>query len=173
MRGASPVLSRPLRGRWSVLDRALDLAAAGLLGLFLAVAVPSALLHASREVVAAARAHESLDQARARVYGEAYTRAIDQIRSELPAGDSYLLVEAGSRESGGAYWVRYDLAPRRAVYLGRLEELTSGDRLRRRLTVNLRHVVVTFAKGKPPHLFERYRFLQELDRRAREGSSGR
>jgi hypothetical protein len=173
MRGPSPVLSRALPGRWSGLDRALDLAAAGLLALFLVVGVPHALLGAGREVILAAQAHESLAEARARVDGEDYSRAIDQIRGELAADDSYLLVEAGSRASGGVYWVRYDLAPRRAVYLGPLEELTSGYRLRRRLMAKLRYVVVTFAKGKPPRLYERYRFLQELDRRAPESWRGR
>ena len=74
---------------------------------------------------------------------------------------------------GGTYWVRYDLAPRRAVYLGRLNELTSAMQVRRRLTVNLRHVVVAFGNGKPPRLYDRYRFLQEIDRRARAGIAAR
>jgi hypothetical protein len=173
MRSAGPDASHARRGTRTVLDRVLDLAAAGLLGLFLAVAVPLAVLRAGREVVQAAGAHESLAEARARVAGVEYTRAVDQIRRELPPGDAYLLVMGGEPNSGGAYWVRYDLAPRRAVYLGRLQELTSGSQVRRRLTANLRHVVVTFDTGEPPRLYERYRFLEEIDRRAREGSSGR
>ena len=173
MRGASPDPSRALPGRRAGLDRALDLAAAGLLGLFLAVAVPWGLLGAGRDLYRAAYAHETLAEARARVYGEDYSRAIDQIRGELPEDEGYLLVEGGHPGSGGAYWVRYDLAPRRAVYLGRLDELTSGERMRRRLAVNLRHVVVTFDTGESPRLYERYRFLQEIDRLGREGSRGR
>src|ERR1700687_1470662 len=173
MRAARPVLSRALPGKRSGVDRGLNLAAAGLLAVFRAAGGAPALLRAGRELYQAADAHESLDEARARVYGEAYTRAIDQIRRELPAGDGYLLVEAGDPGTGGAYWVRYDLAPRRAVYLGRLDELTSGARMRRRIAANLRHVVVAFDAGEPPRLYDRYRFLQEIDRRAREGSSGR
>jgi hypothetical protein len=173
MRAARPDLSRALPGKRTGLDRALDLAAAALLGLFLAAGVSSALLRAGRELFQAAYAHESLAEARGRVYGETYSRAIDQIRRALPPGDGYLLVEGGDPGSGGAYWVRYDLAPRRAVYLGRLDDLTSGERLRRRLAANLRHVVVTFDTGEPPRLYERYRFLQEIDRRAREGPRGR
>jgi hypothetical protein len=146
-------------------DRALA-AAAGLLALYLAVAVPWALGRAGIEVYRAADARESLTEGRARISGESYTRAIDEIRRALPAGEGYLLVEGGSPNSGGAYWVRYDLAPRRAVYLGRLDELTSADQVRRRLTANLRHVVVTFDTGQPPQLYERYRFLREIDRRA-------
>jgi hypothetical protein len=173
MRAARPDLSRALPRRRTGLDRALDLAAAGLLGLFLAAGVSAALLHAGRELYRAAYAHESLAEARGRVYGEAYTRAIDQIRRDLPAGEGYLLVEGGDPGTGGAYWVRYDLAPRRAVFLGRLDELTSGARVRRRLEANLRHVVVAFDAGEPPRLYDRYRFLQEIERGAVEGSRGR
>ena len=176
MRSASPDASRARRGRSTGLDRALDLAAAGLLGMFLAVAVPLAALHAGRkvvELVEAAQAHESLDEARARVHGVEYTRAIDQIRGELPPGDAYLLVMGGAPNSGGAYWVRYDLAPRRAFYFGRLDDFTSSAQVRHLLPTNLRHVVVAFDSKEPPRLYERYRFLEEIDRRAREGSSGR
>jgi len=176
MRSAGPDPSRASRARRGTrtgLDRAVDLAAACLLALFLAVAVPWALLHAGREVVQAAHAHESLAEARARVDGLEYARAIDSIREELPAGDAYLLVMGGKPNSGGAYWVRYDLAPRRALYFGRLDDFTSGAQARHELPANLRHVVVTFDTGEPPRLYERYRFLQEIDRRAREGSSGR
>jgi hypothetical protein len=173
MRAARPDPSRALPGQRSGVERALDLAAAGLLALFLMSGVSAALLRAGSELYQAAHAHESLAEARARVYGEAYTRAIDQIRRELPAGDGYLLVEGGDPGTGGAYWVRYDLAPRRAVYLGRLDELTSGARIRRRLAANLRHVVVAFDTREPPRLYDRYRFIQEIDRRAGEGSRAR
>jgi hypothetical protein len=173
MRSANPDAARARHGRSTGLDRALDLAAAGLLGMFLAVAVPLAVLHAGRKVVEAAQAHESLDEARARVHGVEYTRAIDQIRRELPPGDAYLLVMGGEPKSGGAYWVRYDLAPRRAFYFGRLDDFTSSAQVRHALPTNLRHVVVAFDSKEPPRLYERYRFLEEIDRRAREGSSGR
>jgi hypothetical protein len=173
MRGTSPDLSRALRGTRTDLDRALDFAAAGLLGLFLAAAVPWALLRACDELYKAAYVHESPAEARSRVNGVDYARAIDQIRREIPLGEAYLLVVDGEPNSGCAYWVRYDLAPRRALYFGRLDELTSGAQVRRRLMANLRDVVVTFDTGEPPRLYERYRFLQEIDRRAREGSHGR
>jgi len=173
MPSASPDVSRPRRGTRTGLDRALDLAAAGLLGMFLAVAVPLAVLHAGRKVVEAAKAHESLAAARARVHGLEYTRAIDQIRRELPPDGAYLLVMGGEPNSGGAYWVRYDLAPRRAFYFGRLDDFTSSAQVRHALPANLRHVVVAFDSKVPPRLYERYRFLEEIDRRAGEGSRGR
>jgi hypothetical protein len=155
------------------LGRAMAMAALVAMGLFLVAAVPGALEEAWDEVGIAARTHESPSEARTRIFGESYTRAIDEIRRALPADEGYLLVEGGSGLLGGSYWVRYDLAPRRAIYLGRLDELTDANRLRRRLSANLRHVVVAFAAGKPPRLYDRYRFLQEIDRRARAGSPAR
>ncbi|HVR07377.1 MAG TPA: hypothetical protein VMW75_04970 [Thermoanaerobaculia bacterium] len=149
------------------------MAAAGLLGLYLAVAVPKGLWRAGGEVADAVDDHESPDQARRRLFGDSYTDAIDEIRRALPAGEGYLMVEGGSGMLGGTYWVRYDLAPRRAVYLGRLNELTSAQQVRRRLVANLRHVVVAFGSHKPPRLYDRFRFLQEIDRRARAGSAVR
>jgi len=175
MRVSSPHLSRnPSHGGAEMrarLGRVPALAAAGLLGLYLAVALPWGLGRAWLEVVRAASAHESPVEARRRIFGETYTSAIEEIRRTLPPGEAYLLVEGGSGMLGGTYWVRYDLAPRRALYLGRLNELTSGMQVRRRLVVNLRHVVVAFGSGRPPRLYERYAFLQEIDRRARAGST--
>jgi hypothetical protein len=177
MRVSSPHLSRsPAHGGAETrarLGRVPALAAAGLLGLYLAAALPWGLGRAWLEVVRAASAHESPAEARRRVFGETYASAIEEIRRALPAGESYLLVEGGSGMLGDAVWVRYDLAPRRAIYLGQLNELTSGMQVRRRLVANLRHVVVAFGNGRPPRLYERYSFLQEIDRRARAGSAAR
>jgi hypothetical protein len=149
------------------LSRALDVLAIGLLGFFLVAAVPQAMLRALGMLrLAKQAARESDGEARARVYGEAYTRAIDEIRRAIPAGGGYLLVEGGRPQDGGAYWVRYDLAPRRAVYLGLLGELTDARRLRKRIGANLRQVVVAYGPGLPPRLYERYRFVNEIERRA-------
>src|SRR5215472_12728899 len=114
------------------LGRGLDLLALGALSVYLAAAVPWALVRAAGDVDLAIETGESLAAGRARVYGERYSQAIDQIRRDLPVSEPYLLVEGGSPASGGVFWVRYDLAPRRAVYLGRLDELTDAARVRRR-----------------------------------------
>src|ERR1700674_3075673 len=101
MRAARPDLSRALPGKRTGVDRALDLAAAGLLVLFLAAGVSIALLRAGRELYLAAYAHESPAEARSRVYGEAYTRALDQqvaLASRQLAAD---LVDGGVPGSGG------------------------------------------------------------------------
>jgi hypothetical protein len=149
------------------LSRALDVLAIGLLAFFLVAAVPQAMLRALGMLrLAKQAAHESDEAARARAYGEDYTRAIDEIRRAIPASGGYLLVEGGRPQDGGVYWVRYDLAPRRAVYLGHLSELTDARRLRKRIGANLRQVVVAYGPGLAPRLYERYRFVNEIERRA-------
>ncbi len=144
-------------------------AAVALLAVFLAAALSEALLHSWNEVSRVAeRADETLTAARSRLFGESYTRAVDDLRRTLPMDESYLVVDGGSGLLGASYWVRYDLAPRRAVFLGWRYELTSASKVRRRLTANLRHVVVAFGNQRPPRLYERYRFLQEIESRARQ-----
>jgi hypothetical protein len=173
MRAVSRLFSRARAAMRAHLGRVLAIAAAGMLVVFLVAALPGALQEAWSEVHSAAHDHENLTEARIRIFGDSYIRAIDEIRRALPADESYLVVEGGSGALGGTYWVRYDLAPRRAVYLGRLSELTSADEVRRRLTANLRHVVVAYSTAKPPRLYDRYRFVQEIDRLAHARSSAR
>jgi hypothetical protein len=147
------------------LGRALDALAVATLGFYLAVAVPWSLLRSGDELSQAARSHESRQAARLRVHGEAYTRGIDEIRRQLPLDQAYLLVEAGKLRQGGAYWVRYDLAPRRAIFLGREVDLTDPGRVRKRLTANLRQVVISYGPKLAPRLLPRYVFVQEVERR--------
>ena len=154
--------------RGNVLARALDLAAAGLFGVFLVAAVPWAVLRAAGLLTLPSLfGRESEALARARFEGLEYVRAIDEIRRSLPLDEPYLLVEAGRPQDGGIYWVRFDLAPRRAVYLGQLAELTDADRLRRRLTGHQRQVVISYGPGLPPRLVERYRLAAEIESLAR------
>ena len=149
------------------LVRALDLLAIGLLVFFLLAAVPQAILRALGMLRLVERtAHETDEAARARVYGQDYTRAIDEIRRAIPAGDGYLLVEGGRPQDGGVYWARYELAPRRAVYLGLLGELADAKRLRQGSGASLRQVVVAYGPGLPPRLYERCRFVNEIEHRA-------
>jgi hypothetical protein len=154
------------------LGRALDALAVATLGFYMAVAVPWSLLRSGDELSRAANTHESREAARLRVHGEAYTRGIDEIRRQLPLDQAYLLVEAGKQRLGGAYWVRYDLAPRRAVFLGRAVELTDPDRVRKRLTANLRQVVISYGPKQAPRLLPRYVFVQEVVRRQQSAPPG-
>jgi hypothetical protein len=144
---------------------ALDALAVASLGFYIALAVPWSLLRSGDELSQAVRSRESRAAARLRVHGEAYTRGIDEIRRQLPLDQAYLLVEAGEQPHGGAYWVRYDLAPRRAIFLGREDELTDPSRVRKRLTANLRQVVISYGPKLPPRLLPRYVFMQEIERR--------
>jgi hypothetical protein len=150
-----------MRGR--VMGRALDLFAAGLFGLFLVAAVPQAVQRAAGMLRYASRlGGESPVTARARFSGDAYVHAIDEIRSALPIDRPYVLVEAGRPQDGGVYWVRWDLAPRRAVYLGQLAELSDAVRSRRPFIAPLRQVVVSYGPGQPPRLVEWDRFVEEV-----------
>lgn len=135
-----------------------------LVGAYLVCAVPRAAdISLFMLRLPARAAGESLTAARARLFGEEYTRAIEEVRRRIPVGEPYALVAGDGQESGGAYWVRYDLAPRRAVFLGRLNGLRDAAVLGCALPVEIRQVVVAYA-GRPPRLVERRRFLQEIAR---------
>jgi hypothetical protein len=148
--------------------------AVAVFALFLAAGLQQAVSRAWAMLHFAARAagNESFDAARARFSGPAYVAAIDAIRDALPPDQPYLLVEGGRPQDGDLYWVRFDLAPRRAIYLGQLDQLTDVRRLRQRFSANVRQVIVAYGPGEPPRLLERYRFVQEVQRRAEGAGTG-
>ncbi len=151
-----------LRVHGSAVGTALRVVATVLVGAYLVCAVPRAAdISLFMLRLPARAAGESLTAARARLFGKEYTGAIEEIRRRVSAGEPYALVAGDGQESGGAYWVRYDLAPRRAVFLGRLERLRDAAGLGRALPVAVRQVVVAYA-GRPPRLVERRRFLLEI-----------
>lgn len=136
--------------------------ALGLLGLFLLISIPTAAIHAGvRLVQAVTLAGEDSAGARRRVEGEAYMKAIEQIRRTIPRDGEYLLVDGGEEWQGGSYWVRFDLAPRRARFLGMLRDLPGPGRLADRLPASARWVVIAFY-GRPPILIDREAFLLRL-----------
>ena len=113
-----------------------------------------------------AHRQETPRQQRARNFGPGYVQAIEQIRRTIPVDGAYLLINGhGSPEEGGPIWVKFDLAPRRAVYLGKLEDLGNADRLRRRMPRAARWVVIARGVYDPPVLVERYRFVRQLEER--------
>jgi hypothetical protein len=148
--------------------------AVAIFALFLAAGLQQAVSRAWAMLHFAARTagRESFDAARARFSGPAYVAAIDAIRDALPPDQPYLLVEGGRPQDGDLYWVRFDLAPRRAIYLGQLDQLTDVRRLRQRFPANVRQVIVAYGPGEPPRLLERYRFVQEVQRRAEGAGMG-
>ena len=105
---------------------------------------------------------------RSQAYGPEYVRAIDEIRRKIPRDGAYILISAVPEDEGAQFWVKYDLAPRRAVYLGELRSLQPVDRLRGRMPRAARWVVIAQGGYRPPVLIERFRFIQE--RKRREGA---
>jgi hypothetical protein len=83
---------------------------------FLILRLPAALADSWSRVTAAWRDRAlDADSALAQVRGSEYVTAIHRIREELPADSEYLLLTA----AGGAdVFVRFDLAPRRAIFGG-------------------------------------------------------
>lgn len=136
----------------------------GLFALFLAASLVQAAVHVVRRAgYAVMRLAEPPLAARQRLLGEPYAEAIERIRRAVPAGGEYLLVNGGTEPEGGPYWVRFELAPRRARFLGLVGELPDGETLRLRLPPGDCPVVVAFREGRPPVLLDRESFLRELD----------
>jgi len=136
--------------------------ALGLLGLFLLLSIPTAAFHTGvRLIQAAALVGEDAAGARRRVQGAAYIDAIEQIRRTIPRDGEYLLVDAGEERQGGPYWVRFDLAPRRARFLGMLRDLPGPGPLADRMPASSRWVVIAWY-GHPPVLIDRETFLRRL-----------
>ncbi|HXO22228.1 MAG TPA: hypothetical protein VOA87_20105 [Thermoanaerobaculia bacterium] len=61
-------------------------------------------------------------------------------------------------------WVRFDLAPRRALFLGHLDELPRAAALKKGLPRGPQQVVLTYGPAAAPRLQDRQSFLDELDR---------
>ncbi len=139
--------------------------ALGVFALSIAFAIPSAVSRTVRWVgQAASVAGEDLSTVRRRYLGDPWVSAIDEIRRAIPRDGEYLLVNGGTKWGGGPYWVRFDLAPRRARFLGLWSELTDAGALRGRLPEGLGYVVIAFREPQPPILMRREDFLRALDR---------
>ena len=69
------------------------------------------------------------------------------------------MVDRGRPGEGAALWVRYELAPRRAIFY---RDLGPADtqRLRRRLPRAVHWVVVANGGGEAPELYSRFDYLQ-------------
>jgi hypothetical protein len=60
----------------------------------------------------------SVEERRDRVFGAPYEAAVAEIRKQMPEKDLYALWQAEGARPGDAYWIRFDLAPRKPVLLG-------------------------------------------------------
>jgi hypothetical protein len=137
--------------------------------LFLATSVPVALATSASRLLSALRvARQAGDdpyEARLRSFGLPYVETLETIRRTIPPNGVYALVDGEDDVEGSPLWVRHDLAPRKAIYLGKMRELPSVQRLQRRLPGRARWVIVAHAGNRAPVLVERYRFLRELEAR--------
>ncbi|HKC24320.1 MAG TPA: hypothetical protein VKF32_06240 [Thermoanaerobaculia bacterium] len=93
---------------------------------WLLLSLPQALSEASERFVEAFRhARETPDEVFARFRGAPYVEAIRRIRAAVPADGAYGLVEeAGETSDIARKLARFDLTPRRALYLGKLGSLS-------------------------------------------------
>ena len=92
------------------------------LAVFLAAGIPNALAVSRKSIKAAGRERSlSADESLARMRGPEYVAAIRRIREELPADSEYLLLGA---PGGADVFVRFDLAPRRAVFGGATADIS-------------------------------------------------
>ena len=146
------------QGRWCF--RRVALAA------FLLSLIAGLPLTAVRTLLRVGRATLSLGEdtrgARVRLLGAATVAALDSIRRAIPEDGEYLLVDGGEELQAEAYWVRFELAPRRAVFLGRLSEMERTPRLSWKLPLAARWVVVAYPGG-PSRLLSGREFLELLE----------
>lgn len=110
---------------------------------------------------------ESAREKRVRAFGPGYVDAIETIRRTLPRDAAYVLINGDPEDEGGPLWVKFDLAPRRAVFLGRLRDDEDGSRLRKRMPRAARWVVIAYGEDRPPLLLERHEFVRRLRERGR------
>ena len=148
------------------LDLLLRLAALGAVAWTLA----SSLLPAWRNVAAngraaLARAGESPRQARVRSLRPEVAAVYDRLRREIPPDGAYLLVDGGSLAQGCPYWVRYELAPRRAYLVGTLGRWPSTSDLRAAWRDDVRFAVIARPEGAPPEVMEKSELPAALERR--------
>lgn len=129
---------------------------------FLVESLPPALDFAEEQIKLARRhRHETSLQERQRFWGANYTARIEQIRRAIPEDGVYLMVNGDPVDQGAPIWVRFDLAPRRALLLGR-DEIRNPKQLRKRIPRRARWVVIAYNEHVP-ELIEKSRFLRRLE----------
>jgi hypothetical protein len=81
---------------------------------------PLTLARVARRIGTAVRyLGEDARGARVRHLGKPMVATIDAIRRAVPADGAYLLIDGGEEYQAAAYWVRFELAPRRPILAGR------------------------------------------------------
>jgi len=112
--------------------------ALGLFSLFVIASLPAVATHSFRRLIhalASGLRGESSEAAVRRIQGDAYVDAVEGIARIVPRDGAYFLVDAGPYRKGAAYWARFDLAPRKALFLGRPDDPVDRAALAERLAV--------------------------------------
>ncbi len=106
---------RPAAGP-AALQKTARIGLLAVVGLFLSLNAPAALMKSLRRIKQGWELrNETLIESRTRLFGAGYVESVESIRrSILPDGDYLLVIRRGAEEEA-ALWVRYDLAPRRAL----------------------------------------------------------
>jgi hypothetical protein len=142
--------------------------ALGLFAVFVVVSLPAAATHSFRRIVHAVVSGlrgESSEAAVRRIQGDAYVDAVAAIARAVPREGAYFLLDAGPYRMGAAYWARFDLAPRKALFLGRLDDPQDRAALAGRLAAAPGlPVVVARGDREPPILLDQESFRREVGR---------
>jgi hypothetical protein len=146
------------------LDRLFRWLALGLVGFGLVSALPVAWQHAFPIYRYALRfSAETPEAARERVLGPKASEAYRRLRREIPEDGSYILIDGARLRDGAPYWVRYQLAPRRALYLGHWQTLPSAAALDAAWPAGVRFAVLALRGDEGPVVFERHELLADLE----------
>ncbi|HSS77269.1 MAG TPA: hypothetical protein VLV54_11050 [Thermoanaerobaculia bacterium] len=135
-----------------------------LLAVSLLAALPLAALRVARRIgEVVLLAGEDSRGAHARVLGAAAADALDSIRRTIPPNGEFILLDGGAEWQGATYWVRFELAPRRARFAGRLSEISQPGQ-KWSLPAGPRWVVIAFPHD-PAVLLDRDDFLRRMETR--------
>lgn len=146
------------------LDRLVRWLALGLAGASLLAALPVAWRHASPIYRYALRfSAETPEAARLRVLGPKAAEAYARLRREIPEDGSYLLIDGARLRDGAPYWVRFQLAPRRALFLGHWQALPPPAALDAAWPEGVRFAVLALRGDEGPIVFERHELLAALE----------
>lgn len=147
---------------WS-LRSLLAVLALGLFAVFLVVSASKAAWESAETIALFYEARgESSFHERSRAYGPIYTHEIEVIRRTIPRDGAYVLFNGRPEEEGGPLWIKFDLAPRRAIFLGDLDDIGDVERLKKRIPRAARWVVIAYGSYDRPVLIERYKFIRSL-----------
>ena len=135
-----------------------------LFGLFLLTALPRFVRLAYLRIEGVLFQAPAPGEVRRLVLGPDVAAAYDRIREAIPRDGEYVLIEGVDPREGSIFWVRYELAPRKALFLGSWEQLPASDEVRRLWPPGARYAVVSSSQGYAPALLEQRELLADLDR---------